>query len=62
MTDVVIVCPHCKRSGTIECKVIGEGKPPMPVFATGGFHIEAGRLPDVESIVVCNDCDEIIVL
>ncbi|MEI9931559.1 MAG: hypothetical protein WDM89_13730 [Rhizomicrobium sp.] len=62
LTTVAVICPHCKRTGAIECRLVGEEKPPVPVFATDGFHIETGRTAGKEALVVCGACDEIIVL
>lgn len=62
MTAIAVVCPHCKCAGTVGCRLAGEGKPPVPVFATEGFHIETGRMAGDQALVVCDACDEIIVL
>jgi hypothetical protein len=62
LTAIAALCPHCKRSGTIDCAVISEGRPPEPVSATGGFHIETGRMADGKVLVVCDTCDEILSL
>jgi len=62
LTATVIACPYCKCAGAVESRLVGEGNPPMPVFATDGFHIETGRTADGADLVICDACDEIIVL
>ena len=47
-------------AGAAEWTPVGEGKPPVPVFATDGFHIETGRTADGEALVICDACDKII--
>ena len=62
MTAAVVVCPHCKRIGAANCRSAADGKPQVPFFVSDGFHIETGRAAGDEVFVVCDDCDEIIVL
>jgi uncharacterized protein YbaR (Trm112 family) len=62
LTAIVVACPYCKHAGAVDSRLAGEGNPPEPIFTTDGFHIETGRTANGAALVICDACDEIIVV
>ena len=50
-------CPHCGQKGEVVWK--GKNEAREMVRLSGGFHVEAGRLPGARHVIICDVCDEI---
>jgi hypothetical protein len=50
-------CPYCGRRGNVVWR--GDGAERELVRLSGGFHVEAGRLPGAPHVIICSACDEI---